>query len=187
MKHIKPGRGPSAMGALGSVIAVVFGIFWTVSAASMGAPISFSIFGVLFVIVGIVQAVYNFKNAAGKKRYSAFDIVDGLARYKPEKLAMLHVDRRREERYFTFQDMSRYSSRAANYFKALGIKRGDRVLLILKRHYQFWFAILGLHKLGAVAPGKFADIVAFKGNPLEDIRIMKDCAFVMKEGVIYKS
>ena len=76
MKHIKPGRGPSAMGALGSVIAVVFGIFWTVSAASMGAPISFSIFGVLFVIVGIVQAVYNFKNAAGKKRYSAFDIVD---------------------------------------------------------------------------------------------------------------
>ena len=64
MKHIKPGRGPSAMGALGSVIAVVFGIFWTVSAASMGAPISFSIF-------------YNFKNAAGKKRYSAFDIVDG--------------------------------------------------------------------------------------------------------------
>ena len=77
MKHIKPGRGPSAMGALGSVIAVVFGIFWTVSAASMGAPISFSIFGVLFVIVGIVQAVYNFKNAAGKKRYSTFDIVDG--------------------------------------------------------------------------------------------------------------
>ena len=54
MKHIKPGRGPSAMGALGSVIAVVFGIFWTVSVASMGAPISFSIFGVLFVIVGIV-------------------------------------------------------------------------------------------------------------------------------------
>ena len=77
MKHIKPGRGPSAMGALGSVIAVVFGIFWSVSVASMGAPISFSIFGVLFVIVGIVQAVYNFKNAAGKKRYSAFDIVDG--------------------------------------------------------------------------------------------------------------
>ena len=65
------------MGALGSVIAVVFGIFWTVSAASMGAPISFSIFGVLFVIVGIVQAVYNLKNPAGKKRYSAFDIVDG--------------------------------------------------------------------------------------------------------------
>ena len=81
----------------------------------------------------------------------AFDVVDGLARRKPDKLAMLHVDRHKEERYFTFQDMSRYSSRAANYFQSLGIRRGDRVLLILKRHYQFWFAILGLHKLGAVA------------------------------------
>ena len=81
----------------------------------------------------------------------AFDVVDGLARRKPEKLAMLHVDRNKVERYFTFLDMSRYSSRAANYFQSLGIKRGDRVLLILKRHYQFWFAILGLHKLGAVA------------------------------------
>lgn len=81
----------------------------------------------------------------------AFDIVDGLARRKPEKLAMLHVDRNKVERYFTFRDMSRYSNRAANYFKALGIQRGDRVLLILRRHYQFWFAILGLHKLGAIA------------------------------------
>ena len=81
----------------------------------------------------------------------AFDVVDGLARRKPDKLAMLHVDRHKVERYFTFQDMARYSSRAANYFLSLGIKRGDRVLLILKRHYQFWFAILGLHKIGAVA------------------------------------
>ena len=81
----------------------------------------------------------------------AFDVVDGLARRKPDKLAMLHVDRNKVERYFTFQDMARYSSRAANYFLSLGIKRGDRVLLILKRHYQFWFAILGLHKIGAVA------------------------------------
>ena len=81
----------------------------------------------------------------------AFDIVDGLARRKPDKLAMVHVDRNKVERYFTFADISRYSSKAANYFQSLGIKRGDRVLLILKRHYQFWFAILGLHKIGAVA------------------------------------
>lgn len=47
--------------------------------------------------------------------------------------------------------------------------------------------LLRADKLGAVAPGKFADIVAFKGNPLEDIRVMKECAFVMKEGVVYKS
>ncbi len=81
----------------------------------------------------------------------AFDVVDRLARLKPDKLAMLHVDRNHEERYFSFKDMSRYSNRAANYFKSLGIRRGDRVLLILRRHYQFWFAILGLHKLGAIA------------------------------------
>jgi len=47
--------------------------------------------------------------------------------------------------------MKKESARAANYFKSLGIKRGDRVMLVLKRHYQYWFAILGLHKLGAVA------------------------------------
>ena len=81
----------------------------------------------------------------------AFDVVDELARRKPDKLAMLHVDKNKVERRFTFEDISRASSRAANYFKTLGIKRGDRVLLILKRHYQFWIAMMGLNKLGAVA------------------------------------
>ena len=76
MKSVKPGRGPSAMGAVGSVIVVIFGIFWTITAASMGAPPLFPLFGVLFVILGIVQAVYNFKNATGENRYSSFDIVE---------------------------------------------------------------------------------------------------------------
>ena len=81
----------------------------------------------------------------------AFDCVDAIAAKYPRKLAMLHLDKHKTERRFTFEDMSRASSRAANYFKALGIRKGDRVMLVLKRHYQFWFAILGLHKLGAVA------------------------------------
>ena len=81
----------------------------------------------------------------------AFDCVDAIAAKYPRKLAMLHLDKHKAERRFTFEDMSRASSRAANYFKALGIRKGDRVMLVLKRHYQFWFAILGLHKLGAVA------------------------------------
>ena len=81
----------------------------------------------------------------------AFDVVDELGRRKPDKLAMLHVAGDMTERRFTFRDMKKESARAANYFKSLGIKRGDRVMLVLKRHYQFWFAILGLHKLGAVA------------------------------------
>ena len=80
----------------------------------------------------------------------AFDVVDELANRKPNKLAMLHVDKEKNERYFSFGDMSRYSSRAANYFKSLGIRKGDRVLLVLKRHYQFWIAMLGLEKIGAI-------------------------------------
>ncbi len=81
----------------------------------------------------------------------AFDIVDKIAERSPDKLAMIHVDKHHEERRFTFRDMKRYSGQCANFFKSLGIGRGDRVMLVLKRHYQFWFAILGLHKLGAVA------------------------------------
>lgn len=80
----------------------------------------------------------------------AFDIVDGLAEKCPDKTAMLHVSRDKEVRNFTFKDMSLYSSKTANYFKSLGIRKGDRVMLVLKRHYQFWFSILALHKLGAI-------------------------------------
>ena len=81
----------------------------------------------------------------------AFDVVDALGRSKPDKLAMLHLSEDGTERRFTFQDMKKESARAANFFKSIGIQRGDRVMLVLKRHYQFWFAILGLHKLGAIA------------------------------------
>ena len=81
----------------------------------------------------------------------AFDVVDAVADKTPDKLAMLHVAMDGTERRFSFQDMKRASNRCANYFKSLGIKRGDRVMLVLKRHYQFWFALLGLHKLGAIA------------------------------------
>ena len=81
----------------------------------------------------------------------AFDTVDAIARREPDKLAMIHVANDMTERRFTYKDMKDASSQSANYFKSLGIKRGDRVMLVLKRHYQFWFAILGLHKLGAIA------------------------------------
>ncbi len=81
----------------------------------------------------------------------AFDVVDELGTRKPDKIAMLHLAEDGTERRFTFEDIKKESARAANYFKALGIQRGDRVMLVLKRHYQFWFAVLGLHKLGAIA------------------------------------
>ena len=97
---------------------------------------------------GTLTAI-SFKNE--EKFNFAFDVVDALGRRKPEKLAMLHVSEDGTERRFTFRDMKKESARAANYFKSLGIKRGDRVMLVLKRHYQFWFSMLALHKLGAVA------------------------------------
>ncbi len=81
----------------------------------------------------------------------AFDLVDELSRREPDKLAMLHISKDKTERRFTFTDMRKLSSQCANYFASLGIKKGDRVMLILKRHYQFWIAMLGLNKLGAIA------------------------------------
>ena len=91
-------------------------------------------------------------NYENEEKYNfAFDTVDEIARRQPDKLAMVHVSNDMTERRFTFKDFKDASSQSANYFKSLGIKRGDRVMLVLKRHYQFWFAILGLHKLGAIA------------------------------------
>ena len=80
----------------------------------------------------------------------AFDIVDAVADKYPDKLAMLHISNDKTERRFTFNDMKKESARAANYFLSLGIKKGDRVMVVLKRHYQFWITALALHKIGAV-------------------------------------
>ena len=80
-----------------------------------------------------------------------FDIVDEIADKYPDKLAMLHLDVNKNERRFTFKDMKRASNQVANYFASLGIKKGDKVMLVLKRHYQFWFCMEALHKLGAIA------------------------------------
>ena len=81
----------------------------------------------------------------------AFDLVDKLAEREPEKLAMLHISKDKTERRITFSDMKKASSQCANYFLSLGIKKGDKVMLVLKRHYQFWYAMIGLNKIGAIA------------------------------------
>ncbi len=80
-----------------------------------------------------------------------FDLVDAISEREPDKLAMLHISKDKTERRFTFTDIKKESNRAANYFKSLGIKKGDKVMLVLKRHYQFWFCMIGLNKLGAIA------------------------------------
>jgi len=81
----------------------------------------------------------------------AFDCVDAISDKTPNKVAMMWVANDKTDRAFTFKDMKRYSSKAANYFESLGIKKGDTVMLVLKRHYQFWFCMLALHKIGAIA------------------------------------
>ena len=90
----------------------------------------------------------KFKNT--EKFNFAYDLVDALAEKEPEKLAMLHISRDGTERRLTFKDIKKASNQCANYFKSLGIKKGDRVMLVLKRHYQFWYCMMALNKLGAI-------------------------------------
>lgn len=76
MKSIKPGRGPSAMGAIGSIAAALFGVFWIIMAVNMGAPTIFPLFGVIVIVMAIAQAIYNYKNATGENRMSIYDITE---------------------------------------------------------------------------------------------------------------
>lgn len=80
-----------------------------------------------------------------------FDIVDETARILPDKKAMIWCNEENEEKIFTFEDMKKNSAKAANFFKAHGIKKGDAVMLMLKRRYEYWFCIVALHKIGAIA------------------------------------
>jgi acetyl-CoA synthetase len=80
-----------------------------------------------------------------------YDVIDALAATCPDKVAMVWCDEHGAEATFTFADMKRESDRAAAMFAAHGIVKGDPVMLILKRRYEYWFSILALHKMGAVA------------------------------------
>jgi acetyl-CoA synthetase len=80
-----------------------------------------------------------------------YDVVDVIARETPDKVALVWCNAGGEEHIFTFADVRKYSNQMANIFRRAGITRGDRVMLVLKRHYEYWFAVVALHKLGAVA------------------------------------
>ena len=86
VKSIKPGRGPSAMSGIGSVLAAAFGVVWMVLAGQIGAPPVFQLFGVAFIVGAVVEAVYSFMNAAGKNRFSTMDIVDAQEESDPLNL-----------------------------------------------------------------------------------------------------
>ncbi len=91
----------------------------------------------------------DFENTEGFN--FGFDIIDEIAKKSPDKTALVHLSVDKTERRFSFGDISRLSSKAANYFASLGIEKGDRVMLVMKRHWQFWPTIVALHKLGAIA------------------------------------
>lgn len=79
-----------------------------------------------------------------------YDVVDVLAEEMPQKPAIVWCNTENEEHTFTFSDLKTYSNKMANVLKDAGIEKGDRVMLILKRHYEYWFAAIAMHKLGAV-------------------------------------
>ncbi len=79
-----------------------------------------------------------------------FDIVDEWAKCDKNKIALVWCDDKDREKILTFDEISRLSNRAANWFKALGIKKGDPVLLILRRRFEYWICAVALNKIGAV-------------------------------------
>ncbi len=132
----------------------------------------------------------------------AYDILDVIAKKDPDKTALLHIANDKTETRFSFSDMKKWSCRAANYFKSLGIKRGDRVMLVLGKHYQFWYAMLGLNRLGAVgipamnqllshdfeyrfeAAGVTAILCTAKGDVANQVDMVADKAATLKHKII---
>lgn len=107
MKSIKRGRGPSMMDGMGGIIGAIFGVCWTIGAASLGAPGFFVFFGVVFIAIALANAAYSFANATRKNRFSEYDITD--EQEEPDEL----------NRYFGSQDAGHMDERptadAANY------------------------------------------------------------------------
>lgn len=101
---------------------------------------AFDSHGVLKTFEPVVPENFNF----------AYDVVDYIAHHEPKRRAMVWCNDEGEEKTFTFDDMRRWSNKTANYLLSEGIQKGDKVMVILKRHYEFWFTILALHKIGAV-------------------------------------
>lgn len=79
-----------------------------------------------------------------------YDVVDAIAESSPEKRAIVWCNTENEEDVFTFSDVRKYSNQIANVLEQSGLKRGDRVIVVLKRHYEYWFTAVALHKLGIV-------------------------------------
>ena len=94
--------------------------------------------------------IKNFKIIPPKNFNFGYDIVDAWCDVAPNKMALYWVNDKHTKINFSFADIKKYSDKAASFFKSLGIGKGDRVMLMLKRRFEFWFSMIGLHKLGAI-------------------------------------
>ena len=93
----------------------------------------------------------NFKIHIPDNFNFAYDVVDDYAANDPKKEALVWCDDNDERHTFTFKDISVSSNRTANFLVSQGIRKGDRVQLMLRRRYEFWFFLLALHRIGAIA------------------------------------
>lgn len=98
----------------------------------------------------------------------AYDVLDVIAKEDPHRRALLWCNPAGEERTLTFGELKHYSDQCAQMFTAYGIGKGDMVMLVLKRHYEFWIALMGLHKVGAV------------GVPATNLLTTKDLSYRFK-------
>ncbi|MGD0725105.1 MAG: AMP-binding protein [Spirochaetia bacterium] len=97
------------------------------------------------------ELISKFRIAVPKRFNFAWDVVDVVAKKEPGRRALVWCDEKGQEATFTFGQMAELSIRAATFFLSLAIGRGDPVMLILKRRYEYWFCLLGLHRIGAIA------------------------------------
>ena len=93
----------------------------------------------------------NFKIKVPENFNFSYDVVDVIARETPDKLALVWCDDSGAEKFMTFSDMKRMSDKAANFFKSVGIKKGDAVMMALKGRYEWWYVMVALHRIGAIA------------------------------------
>jgi len=93
----------------------------------------------------------NYKLICPEKFNFAYDVMDKIAELEPDRRAIVWCNPEGKKQSFTYGELKKNSDKVANMLKAKGICKGDKVMLILKRHYQFWFTIYALHKLGAIA------------------------------------
>lgn len=93
----------------------------------------------------------NYKVLVPENFNFGYDVVDAYASTEPNRPALLWTNDKGEEHQFTFADIKRESDKTASFLQSIGIKHGDMVMLVLKRRYQFWFSIIALHKIGAIA------------------------------------